>query len=88
VGGPARRRRIDRRTGEFGPGRDTVDRRPPCLADVSGGFVPELALIRGCTEGEAAVLAVDSLVLVSRLPDTWAELYAGRIDARRARVLV
>ena len=88
----ARRRRIDRQTEEFGPrgkrGRDAVDRRPPCLADVSEGFVPELALIRCCTEAEAASLAVDSLVLVSRLPDAWAELYAGRIDARRARVLV
>jgi hypothetical protein len=90
----ARRRRVDRqaREAEFGrrgaPGPDSVDRRPPCLADVSEGFVPELALIRGCTEAEAAVLAVESLVLVERLPDVWGELYEGRLDIRRARVLV
>jgi Domain of unknown function (DUF222) len=87
----ARRRRIERRRDEFGPrgapGRDAVDRRPPCLADVSETFVPELALIRGCTEAEAAILAVESLVLVERLPTVWAELYAGRIDRRRAAVL-
>jgi hypothetical protein len=87
----ARRRRIERHRDEFGPrgrpGRDAVDRRPPCLADVSETFVPELALIRGCTEAEAAILAVESLVLVDRLPTVWAELYAGRIDRRRAAVL-
>ncbi|MGY1633285.1 DUF222 domain-containing protein [Geodermatophilus sp. SYSU D01186] len=87
----ARRRRVERQQSEFGPrggpGPDAVDRRPPCLADVSETFVPELALIRGCTEAEAAVLAVESLVLVDRLPAVWAELYAGRIDRRRAAVL-
>ncbi|MGY1593898.1 HNH endonuclease signature motif containing protein [Geodermatophilus sp. SYSU D00708] len=89
----ARRRRIDRQQAdvEVGPagrpGRDTLDRRPPCLADVSETFVPELALIRGCTEAEAAALAVESLVLVERLPEVWSALYAGRIDRRRAAVL-
>jgi hypothetical protein len=89
----ARRRRIDRQrdAAEFDPagrpGRDTLDRRPPCLADVSETFVPELALIRGCTEAEAAVLAVESLVLVERLPEVGSELYAGRIDRHRAAVL-
>jgi hypothetical protein len=89
----ARRRRIDRQQieSEFGaagrPGREAIDRRPPCLADVSETFVPELALVRGCTEAEAAVLAVESLLLVERLPDVWSELYEGRIDRRRAAVL-
>ncbi|MFW3168616.1 DUF222 domain-containing protein [Geodermatophilus sp. CPCC 206100] len=87
----ARRRRIEAQRDEFGargaPGRDTVDRRPPCLADVSEGFVPELALIRGCTEAEAAMLAVESVVLVERLPAVWSELYQGHLDLRRARVL-
>ncbi|WP_233517575.1 HNH endonuclease signature motif containing protein [Geodermatophilus marinus] len=49
--------------------------------------MPELALIRRCSEAEAAVLAVESLVLVERLPAVWSALYAGRIDRRRAAVL-
>ncbi|MGY1708862.1 DUF222 domain-containing protein [Geodermatophilus sp. SYSU D00758] len=92
----ARRRRLDRAArdaqlcalaGRGGPGTDTLDRRPPVLTDVCEGFVPELALLRRCSEAEAAVLAVGSLVLVERLPAVWSALYAGRIDRRRAAVL-
>ena len=58
------------------------------LAFVSQTFVPELALIRSCTEVEAQTLAVEALILVRRLPATWSALYEGRIDVRRMRAMV
>jgi hypothetical protein len=87
----ARRRRIqrDRVAGSpGGPGPDTLARQPVVLADYSESMVAELALIRGCTEAEAESLAVESLILTTKLTATWSALYEGRIDVRRMRALV
>jgi hypothetical protein len=87
----ARRRRIerDRDFGPLGgPGLDSRLRQPAVLSEVSETFVSELALIRGCSEIEAESLAVESVLLTTKLPGTWAELYAGRIDVRKMRAMV
>ena len=87
----ARRRRIERDR-EFGPlggpGLDSRVRRSPVLAHVSETFVSELALIRGCTEVEAETLAVESILLTTKLTGTWSALYAGRLDVRKMRAVV
>src|SRR5215207_3807542 len=86
------RRRRRQRTGEFGarggPGLDSRYRQPVVLADYSGTFVAELAFIRCCSEMEAEALAVESLVLTTKLTGTWSALYEGRIDVRKMRALV
>jgi hypothetical protein len=87
----ARRRRVerDRDFGPLGgPGLDSRLRQPAVLAEVSETFVSELALIRGCSEMEAEALAVESILLTSKLRGTWAELHAGRIDVRKMRAMV
>ncbi len=87
----ARRRRIQRAQ-EFaprgGPGPDSRFRQPAFLDDFSETLVPELAMIRCCSEFEAEQLLVESLVLVRALPGTWGALYEGRIDVRKMRALV
>ncbi|MDP9459012.1 MAG: hypothetical protein M3Q22_01760 [Actinomycetota bacterium] len=53
----ARRRSAERDTAfgsRGGPGPDSRAMRPAALADVSDDFVTELALIRHCSEAEAA----------------------------------
>jgi hypothetical protein len=55
---------------------------------VSGTFVTELALIRHCTESEAEMLAVESVLLTTNLTGTWSALYDGRLDVRKMRALV
>src|SRR5215207_9667026 len=79
----ARRRRRERLQ-EFGPrggpGLDSRYRQPAFLADFSETLVPELALMRNCSEFEAERLLVESLVLTTSLPGTWSALYEGRID--------
>ena len=86
------RRRPAARDDDFGtsggPGRDASLRRPATLSEVSETFVPELAVVRGCSEVEAEMLAVESLLLTSKLRATWNALYEGRIDVRRMRALV
>jgi hypothetical protein len=87
----ARRRRIQRdrdADAPGGPGPDSRARQPVVLADYSETLVAELALIRGCTETEAEALAVQSLILTTKLTGTWSALYEGRIDVRRMRALV
>ena len=87
----ARRRRIerDRDFGPLGgPGLDSRLRQHAVLSEVSETFVSELALIRGCSEIEAESLAVESVLLTTKLTGTWAELYAGRIDVRKMRAIV
>src|SRR3712207_3963460 len=74
----ARRRRIerDRDFGSLGgPGLDTRYRQSPVLAEVSETFVTELALIRHCSEHEAEMLAVEAVLLTTKLANTWAALY-------------
>ena len=48
----------------------------------------ELALIRSCSEQEAQSLAIESLLLTTKLTATWDALYAGRIDVRKMRALL
>ena len=48
----------------------------------------ELALIRGCSELEAESLAIESILLTTKLTGTWGALYAGRIDVRKMRAMV
>jgi hypothetical protein len=87
----ARRRHIerDRDFGALGgPGLDSRARQSPVLADVSETFVTELALIRSCSEHEAESLAIESILLTSKLTATWGALYAGRIDVRKMRALI
>ena len=87
----ARRRRVERDR-EFGPrggpGLDSRLRADPALADFSETLVPELAFIRRCSEHEAEALAVESLLLTTKLTGTWSALYEGRIDERKMRALV
>ncbi len=71
-----------------GPGPGSRSLRSAVLAEVSDDFVSELALIRQCSEAEATALAVEALVLTEKLPGTWSELFAGRLDERKARALV
>jgi hypothetical protein len=86
------RRRSTERDRDFGqlggPGLDSRLRRSPVLADVSETFVTELAMIRCCSEREAEHLAIESILLTTKLTATWSALYAGRIDARKMRALV
>jgi hypothetical protein len=86
------RRRAAERDAAFGsrggPGPDARARRPAALTDVSDDFVSELALIRNCSEHEASRLAVESILLTTTLAATWAELFAGRLTLRKARVLL
>ena len=87
----ARRRSVerDRDFGPLGgPGLDSRLRRSPVLADVSETFVTELAMIRRCSEREAELLAIESILLTTKLTRTWSELYAGRIDVRKMRAMV
>jgi hypothetical protein len=87
----ARRRRAERDTA-FGPrgrpGLDSRSLRSAVLADVSDDFITELALIRQCSEHEASQLAVEALLLTTKLAATWSELHAGRIDERKARAMI
>ncbi|WP_051684373.1 HNH endonuclease signature motif containing protein [Blastococcus sp. URHD0036] len=87
----ARRRRVSR-DADSGPrggaGQDAQAVRPAALADVSEDFVTELAVIRGCSDGEASKLAVEALVLTGKLAATWSELWCGRITIRKARILL
>ena len=87
----ARRRSIerDRDFGRLGgPGLDSRLRRSPVLAEVSETFVTELAMIRSCSEREAEQLAIESILLTTKLKRTWSELYAGRIDVRKMRAML
>ncbi|WP_139220471.1 HNH endonuclease signature motif containing protein [Trujillonella endophytica] len=84
-----RRRERDAAFGERGgPGPDAVAARPAALADVSDDFVSELAVIRGCGESEASRLAVEALLLTTKLTPTWGALYEGRLTIRKARILL
>ncbi len=87
----ARRRRRERLQ-EFGPrggpGLDARHRQPAFLADFSETLVPELAMLRSCSEFEAERLLVESLILTTSLPGTWSALYEGRIDVPKMRALV
>jgi len=71
-----------------GAGVDSRALAAPRLAAVSEAFVPELALLRGCSEHEAATLALEAVALVRHLPETLAALGEGRCDLRKARALV
>ncbi|SDY25785.1 protein of unknown function [Modestobacter sp. DSM 44400] len=87
----ARRRRAtgDRPAGSRGgAGRDSVALWRHGLADVSETFVPELALIRGCSEREAERIAVWALVLVRHLPASLEALHEGRLTEGTAAVLI
>ena len=87
----ARRRHIerDRDFGPLaGPGLDSRYRQCPSLAEVSETFVTELALIRHCSELEAESLAVEAVLLTTKLTGTWNALYEGRLSVRKMRALV
>jgi hypothetical protein len=45
-------------------------------------------MIRGCSEEAAQPLAVESMLLTTKLRGTWSALYEGRIDVRRMKALV
>jgi hypothetical protein len=87
----ARRRRRERLQ-EFGPrggpGLDSNHRQPAVFADFSETLVPELALLRTCSEFEAERLLLESLILCTSLTGTWSALYEGRIDVPKMRALV
>ncbi|WP_216870732.1 HNH endonuclease signature motif containing protein, partial [Modestobacter excelsi] len=61
------------------------DRAP---AGVSEFFADELAVVAGISRSAATVLTERSLVLRRELPDTWAALADGLIDAPRAHAIV
>ncbi|MGY1985822.1 HNH endonuclease signature motif containing protein [Blastococcus sp. SYSU DS0669] len=86
------RRRPAERDADYGPrggpGPDSRAARPAALADVSDDFVSELATIRNCSEVEAGRLAAESILLTTKLAATWAELFAGRLTIRKARILL
>jgi hypothetical protein len=86
------RRRPVQRDAAFGPrgaaGAQARAVRPAAPAEVSEDFVPELAVIRGCSDAEASRLAAEALLLTTKLAATWAELYAGQITIRKARILL
>ncbi|RBY88119.1 HNH endonuclease [Blastococcus sp. TBT05-19] len=87
----ARRRHIQRDAAfgrRGGPGHDSRLRRHQALAEVSETFVPELALLRNCSEAEAETLAVESILLTTKLRRTWSALYDGRVDVPKARALI
>ena len=80
---------LDRPAGAPGSaGPDTRASRAPRLESVSEAFVPELALIRGCTEQEAETLALAAVAVVRHLPGTLAAMQAGRCSPRKAEALV
>lgn len=84
-----RRRELDRDFGPLGgPGLDSRLSQSKFLADISETFVPELAQIRCCTEHEAEALAIESIVLTTKLRGTWSALFEGRITVRKMRALV
>ncbi len=87
----ARRRSVER-DADFGPrggpGRSSRAGCPAALAHVSDDFVSELATIRLCSEAEASRLAVESILLTTKLAATWSELFAGRLTMRKARILL
>ena len=84
-----RRREQDRDFGALGgPGLDSRLSQSTFLADISETFVPELAQIRCCTEYEAEALAIESIVLTTKLRGTWSALFEGRITVRKMRALV
>ena len=87
----ARRRSVDRDQ-SFGPlgkpGLDAQHRQPEALRQISDTFVTELAMIRCCSEVAAEALAVESILLTTKLRATWSALYEGRIDVRRMKALV
>ena len=84
-----RRREQDRDFGPLGgPGLDSRLSQSTFLADISETFVPELAQIRCCTESEAEALAIESIVLTTKLRGTWSALFEGRITVRKMRALV
>src|SRR6185312_15885579 len=66
-----RRRQDDAVFGpKAGPGVDSRALAQPALADVSEGFVPELAQILACTEWEAEAAAVEAVYLTGKLRAT------------------
>ncbi len=74
-----------------GAGPDARAARPLALSDVSDvsdDFVSELAVIRHCSEADASRLAVESLLLTTKLSPTWSALFAGRLTVRKARILL
>ena len=86
------RRRSAQRDRDFGslgkPGLDSQLRQPEAMREVSETFVTELAMIRGCSEVAAQALAVESILLTTKLRATWSALYEGRIDVLRMKALV
>jgi hypothetical protein len=87
----ARRRRkaLDEVLGpRGGPGIDSRQLRHPALDEHSELLIPEVALIRHCSEFEAEMLVVESLVLTTTLTGTWSALYEGHIDEKKMRALV
>jgi len=86
------RRRSAERDRDFGslgkPGLDSQHRQPEALREISETFVSELALILRCSEAAAQALAVESILLTSKLRLTWSALYEGHIDVRRMKALV
>ncbi|WP_456565608.1 HNH endonuclease signature motif containing protein [Blastococcus sp. SYSU D00695] len=51
-------------------------------------FVAELAVVRGCTEPEAARLLAQSLLLTGALAAVWSELFTGALSVRKAQILI
>ncbi|MCW2684079.1 MAG: endonuclease [Blastococcus sp.] len=83
-----RRERLQQFGPRGGPGLDSRYRQPAFLADFSECLVPELALLRNCSEFEAERLLVESLILCTALTGTWSALHEGRIDVPKMRALV
>ncbi len=85
-----RRRGVDgmARGARGGPGIDARAMATPELADISEAFVSEVALIRGCTDAQALVMARESILLTTTLAPSWSELFAGRIGLPHLKVLV
>src|SRR5215218_908145 len=91
----ARWARLRRTTGDLatadgrgGPGVDSRALADAVLAGVAEDFVAELALARGCTQGEAHTVVREALLLTGPLAPTWCRLHAGLLGVRHAKAAV
>src|SRR5215218_652781 len=74
--------------GRGGPGVDSRALADGVLAGVAEDFVAELALTRGCTQGEAHTVLREALLLTGPLAPTWCRLHAGLLGVRHAKAAV
>ena len=74
--------------GRGGPGVDARALADPVLAGIREDLVAELALTRGCSEGEAVALLREAVLATTVLSPAWAALDEARIGPRHLRACV